>query len=235
MSKATGDSLVSVVVPTYNERENVQRLLDGIRDHMAGRWPYEVIIVDDNSPDGTAEVVRQAAKRDPAVKLLLRPEKLGLGSAVVAGFRIAQGDQLVMMDADMSHRPEDIPRLLEGLAAAEIVVGSRYVPGGRVVGWPFRRRAISRTASAVCRSLVGLSVRDATSGFAAFRREALAPLLPVLSPKGFKLLAEILAKSRQATVLESPIVFVEREQGRSKFASSEVLAFLDLCFELRRG
>ena len=227
MSKATGNTLVSIVVPTYNEGENVARLLDG-------KWPYEVIIVDDSSPDGTAEAVRQAAKRDPAVKLLLRPRKMGLGSAVVAGFRIARGNQWLMMDADLSHRPQDIPSLLKGLEDADIVVGSRYVPGGRIVGWPLHRQLISRFASTVGRLLVGLRVKDATSGFVAFRRGAVATLLPYLSPRGFKLLIEILAKSRRATVSETPIVFVEREQGRSKFAGSEVLAFLGLCLELRR-
>lgn len=234
MSKAIGESLVSIVVPTYNERENVQRLVNGIRAALAGRWPYEIIVVDDNSPDGTAGAVRQAAKRDPAVKLLLRPKELGLGSAVVAGFRVARGNQWVMMDADLSHRPEDLPGLLEGLTDADIVVGSRYVTGGGVAGWPLHRRAVSRTASAVGRLLVGLRVKDATSGFVAYRREAVEPLLPALAPRGFKLLVEILAKARSATVRETPILFVEREQGHSKFNGSEVFAFLSLCLELRR-
>jgi dolichol-phosphate mannosyltransferase len=234
MSNTIGDSLVSIVVPTYNERENVQRLLNGIGAALAGRWPYEVIIVDDNSPDGTAGAVRQASKTDPAVKLILRPKKLGLGSVVVAGFCIARGSRWVMMDADLSHRPQDLPGLLEGLDNADISVGSRYVPGGSVAGWPLHRRAISRTASAIGRLLVGLRVKDVTSGFVAFRRELVAPLLPTLSPRGFKLLLEILAKSRRATVRETPIVFAEREHGRSKFAGSEVLAFLSLCLTLRR-
>ncbi len=229
-----GNVQVSIVVPTYNERGNVESLADGIHRALAGRWSYEVIFVDDNSPDGTAGAVRQAAKKDPAVKLVLRPKKLGLGSAVVAGFRDAKGSRWVMMDADLSHRPEDIPGLLQGLSNADIVVGSRYVPGGGIVGWPLHRRAISRAASAIGRLLVGLRVKDATSGFVAFRREAVEPLLPALAPRGFKLLLEILAKARGATVRETPIVFVEREQGQSKFAGSEVFAFLSLCLELRR-
>lgn len=214
MSKLSGDSRVSIVVPTYNERENVQRLLNGIRAALAGRWPYEVIIVDDNSPGGTAGAVQQAAKTDPAVTLALRPRKLGLGSAVVAGFRVAPGSRWVMMDADVSHRPQDIPGLLDGLHDADIVIGSRYVTGGGVVSWPLHR--------------------GPSAWFVALRREAIEPLLPALAPRGFKLLLEILAKSRGATVREMPILFVERKEGHSKFASSKVFAFLSLCLELRR-
>ena len=224
---------VSIVDPTYNERENVQLLCDGIRNTLDGSWNYEVIFVDDNSPDGTAGVVRQLAERDPAIKLLERPGKLGLGSAVVDGFGMATGDYWVMMDADLSHRPEDLPGLLNTLSEADIVVGSRYTAGGGVMNWPLHRRLVSRGASAVGRFLVGLSVRDATSGFAAFRRQAVEPLLPSLDPKGFKLLLEILAKARGAVVKEMPIIFVDRQYGRSKANLTEVGAFFYLCLELR--
>lgn len=226
---------VSIVVPTYNERENVQLLCDGIRAALDGLWDYEVIFVDDNSPDGTAGVVRQLAERDSAIKLLERPEKLGLGSAVADGFGKAKGDYWVMMDADLSHRPSDLPGLLNTLSEADIVVGSRYTPGGGVIDWPLHRRLASRCASAIGRRLLGLNVRDATSGFAAFRKQAVEDMLPSLNPKGFKLLLEILARSRGAVVREVPILFVDRQHGRSKLSSGEALTFVRLCLELRRG
>ena len=227
------DEKVSIVIPTYNERENIQPLCQGIREALEHRWDYEVIIVDDNSPDGTHEVVRQLAAEDPRIKLVQRPGKLGLGSAVTAGFAIASGDYWVMMDADMSHRPIDLPKLLTALSDADIVVGSRYVHGGGVVNWPLPRRIASRGASALGRLIVGLQVRDLTSGFGAFRRAHMEALLPDLSPKGFKLLLEILAKSGNARVKETPIIFVDRQSGRSKATAGEVLVYLRLCFELR--
>ena len=224
---------VSIVVPTYNERENIPILCEELRKTLASRWTYEIIVVDDNSPDGTGEVVRQLAQVDPAVRLLERPGKLGLGSAVVDGFQMANGDYWVMMDADLSHRPQDLLGLLDGLADADIVVGSRYIDGGGVMNWPLHRRIVSRGASAVGRLMVGLDISDTTSGFGAFRRVALEPILSSLNPKGFKLLLEILAKSRGAVVTEVPITFVDRRYGASKFTTKEVLMFLRLCSELR--
>ena len=224
---------VSIVIPTYNERDNIAPLIEGIRGALEPRWDYEVIIVDDNSPDGTQEVVRQLAAEDPRIKLLQRPGKLGLGSAVAAGFAMARGDYWVMMDADLSHRPEDLPNLLNALSEADIVVGSRYVLGGAVVNWPLYRIIASRGASALGRLIVGLQVRDLTSGFGAFRRGLMEALLPTLDPKGFKLLLEILAKSGDARVKETPITFVDRRHGRSKASAREALVFLRLCFQLR--
>jgi dolichol-phosphate mannosyltransferase len=193
-----------------------------------------MIVVDDNSPDGTAGAVRRLADRYPAVRLLERPHKAGLASAVAAGFSVAKGEYWVMMDADLSHRPDDLPRLLRGLSQFDIVIGSRYVEGGSISGWPFHRKVASRLASAFGRLWLGLSVRDVTSGFVAFRKEAVAPLLPSLEPKGFKLLLEILARARTARVLEVPISFVDRRHGRSKFSGGEVVAFISLCLRLRR-
>ncbi len=225
---------VSIVVPTYNERENIPLVCDGIREALDGLWDYEVIVVDDNSPDGTGEVVRRQATEDPRIRLLQRPGRMGLGSAVLDGFRTASGSRWVIMDADLSHRPDDLPKLLNGLGEADIVIGSRHVEGGQVLNWPLSRRLISRTASALGRLLLGLPVRDVTSGFAAFRRDSVGALLPTLNPRGFKLLIEVLAKARGASVKEVPITFVDRQYGRSKFGPTEVVRFIFLCIELRR-
>lgn len=231
---AIGEKIsVSIVVPTYNERDNIQPLCDGIRRALDGAWDYEVIFVDDGSPDGTGGVVRRIAECDPRIRLIERPGKMGLGSAVVDGFGRAVGQYWAMMDADLSHRPEDLPRLLEGLSAADIVIGSRYIAGGNVRNSPHRRIS-SRLAAVVARLLLGITVRDPTSGFAAFRRDAIIPQLQTLDPKGFKLLLEILARCREARVQEEPIEFKQRRLGRSKFGVAEVLTFFRLCLELRR-
>ena len=229
-----GGPQVSIILPTYNERENIEELVEGIDDSLDGRWTYEIIVVDDNSPDDTAGAVLRLIDRFPTVKLLERPEKSGLASAIAAGFELAQGDSWVMMDADLSHRPDDLPALLEGLARSDISVGSRYISGGRTSGWPVYRKIISRSASAFARLSLGLAIKDATSGFAAFRKETIKPLLPSLEPRGFKLLLEILAKAPGAQVTEVPIVFVGRQRGQSKLAGGDVLAFLRSCLRLRR-
>lgn len=232
MSK--NDAFLSIVVPTYNEAENIQQLLSEINASLQEEWAYEVIVVDDGSPDGTAGVVRRAAATDPSLRLVERPQKLGLGSAVAAGFACAKGDYWLMMDADLSHRPQDLPRMFAALADADIVVGSRYVAGGGTVGWPWRRRFMSRVSGLVARLLVGVPARDATSGFAAFRREVVEPLMPTLRLAGFKLLLELLAAAPHARVTEVPITFVERQRGRSKLGYGEALTYIRLCWHLRR-
>ena len=226
---------VSVVIPTYNERDNISPLHAAITQALGDAWQYELIFVDDNSPDGTAEAIEKLATEDTRVRLLQRPGKLGLGSAVTAGFSSAQGAYWVMMDADLSHQPRYLPALLDALQTADIAVGSRYVEGGGVEAWPVLRRLASRVASQIGRWVVGIPTRDLTSGFAAFRRQALQPLLPYLDPRGFKLLLEVLAKSKGARVTEVPIRFVDRIYGQSKFSSGEVLTYLRLCWRLRRG
>jgi dolichol-phosphate mannosyltransferase len=224
----------SIVVPTYNERPNVGPLLERLRGALNGRYDYEIIFVDDSSPDGTAGLVQQLGKDDPRVRLVQRPGKLGLGSAVVTGFQTARGEHWLLMDADLSHRPEDAPALLGALEDADIAIGSRYVLGGAIENWPLSRRVISRTASWAARRLVGIPVRDLTSGFAAFRAERVLPVLPVIQPRGFKVVLEILAHTRGLRIREVPITFTDRRAGASKFSAGEVVEFGRLCLRLRR-
>ena len=139
-----------------------------------------------------------------------------------------------MMDADLSHRPDDLPELLRGLAQSDIVVGSRHLEGGLILGWPLHRRVTSRLTSAFGRLWLSLSARKVTSGFVTFRKGAIAPLLRSLELNGFRLLFAILARARTARVLEAPIAFVDRRHGRSIFVGREVLAFLSLCLQFRR-
>lgn len=222
--------LLSVIVPTYNERENIRPLYQALSSALSD---FELIFVDDASPDGTAAEVEALAAEDTRVKLVRREAKLGLGSAVLCGLEQCQGETVAMMDADLSHSPADLPRMVAALEGTDVVVGSRYVKGGRVVGWPRRRRWMSYGALVVAHWLLDLPVRDATSGFAVFRRQALESGKGQLSPKGFKLLLEVMARGPHLKVKEVPITFTGRSRGRSKMGLGEGMAFLALVWELR--
>ena len=216
---------VLVIVPTYNERDN----LDQILDRLAAAVPAaDVLVVDDGSPDGTGELADARAARDERVHVLHRESKSGLGGAYVAGFRWGlerDYDALVEMDADGSHAPEQLPDLLAALASADVVLGSRWVPGGSVVDWPRRRELLSRGGNAYARLALGLPVRDATGGFRAYRREVLAALdLGDIASQGYCFQVDLVLRACQAgwQVAEVPIRFVERTAGVSKMDRSIV-------------
>jgi dolichol-phosphate mannosyltransferase len=223
---------ISVIVPTWNERENIGPLLSSLAEALQG-YDYEVVVVDDGSPDGTAEAVRGEALRNGHIKLLERQGRRGLASAVLAGLSIASGQVVVMMDADLSHDPREIPHLLEKLEAGyDVSIGSRYIKGGKTRGWSVLRRVGSRVATLLARLLLRPPVKDPLSGFAAFRREVLENLPTSYSSGGFKLLLEVLATSPGVRVAEVPILFTGRERGSSKMGPREVLEFLRLSLRL---
>ncbi|MFQ5860107.1 MAG: polyprenol monophosphomannose synthase [Dehalococcoidia bacterium] len=223
---------VSVIIPTWNERDNVGPLLRGVAQALEGH-DFDIVVVDDSSPDGTAQVVRELSHQDGRIRLLTREGKLGLASAVLDGMALASGEALVVMDADLSHPPEALPHLLRPLEDSyAVVVGSRYVPGGRIEGWPPLRRLSSRLATLLAKGLLGLAVKDPMSGFAAFRRNVLEQLPTRYSARGFKLLAEVLATTPGLRVAEVPITFTDRTRGRSKFSLGEVGRFGLLCLRL---
>lgn len=232
--KDLSDRTISIVLPTYNERENVTLICERIRLSLEEFWPFEIIVVDDNSPDGTASYVQSIAMENSNVRLIQRPQKLGLGSAIRDGFKLAKGNILVMMDADLSHGPEYLPQLIHSLSKADIAVGSRYVPGGGTVGWTLRRVIASKVANLFGRMVVGIPCRDVTSGFAAFNKSAVESFVQALDPKGFKVLIEILANTRGQTIDEVPYTFVNRHYGKSKFSIGEILTYVGLCWRLRR-
>ena len=212
--------MISVVVPTYNEAATVPQLAARLGGALAGR-DWELVVVDDGSPDGTAEAAAALAPALP-VRVVRRAGKLGLASAVVAGFAAARGDTLVVMDADLSHPPEVVPRLVDALAdGTDLAVGSRYVQGGGTVDWPLRRRIVSRVACLMGNLLV--PVRDATSGFFALRRAVVEGVR--LDPIGFKIGFEVIARGRYGRVVEVPYTFRDREAGRSKFGTREVVNY----------
>lgn len=221
---------VTVVVPTYNERSNLPHLAAAIR--LGG---YRLLIVDDASPDGTGDVAEALAANDAEMTVLHRPEKIGLGPAYADGFDVALSrgaDVVVQMDADFSHSPEDIPRLIEAInSGADLAIGSRYVPGGSTPDWPVGRRLLSRGGNAYARIMLGIPVRDATAGFRAFRADALRRLPyreAEASGYGFQVEMAWRADALGLAVAEVPIVFRDRESGSSKMSGDIVVEAMRL-------
>lgn len=208
-----------VVVPTYNEAENIETVLGRL---LAAVPDTDVLVVDDGSPDGTGDLADKLAADDARVHVLHRNEKAGLGAAYLAGFRwgLDRGyTVLVEMDADGSHQPEQLPRLLAEVARADLVIGARWVPGGSVVNWPRHRELLSRGANTYARLALGIPVHDSTAGFRAFRRETLEGLgLEEVRSQGYCFQIDLTrrAVARGFRVVEVPIMFVERELGQSK-------------------
>ena len=214
-----------VVVPTYDERLNLEPVVARVRSAV----PHaDVLVVDDASPDGTGEIADRLAAEDGQVHVLHRVGKQGLGSAYLAGFGwgLQRGyDVLVEMDADGSHQPEQLPDLLAALGEADLVLGSRWVPGGSVVNWPRSRELLSRGGNTYVRVALGLRLRDATGGFRAFRRETLDKLdLDAVASQGYCFQVDLArrAVSQGLRVVEVPIEFVEREHGVSKMSGAIV-------------
>lgn len=208
-----------MVIPTYNEADNLAGVVARVRSCTP---VVDVLVVDDSSPDGTGALAASIAATDPQVHVLHRPAKQGLGAAYCAGFRWAldAGYELIgEMDADGSHLPEQLPALLAATTDADLVVGSRWVPGGSVVNWPWHRRALSRAGNLYTRLLLGIGVRDATAGFRVFRRETLETVrLDRVQSLGYVFQVELVYRTLAAglRVVEVPIKFVERERGDSK-------------------
>jgi dolichol-phosphate mannosyltransferase len=214
---------VVMVIPTYNEVDNLEWIVGRMRDAQP---TLDLLVVDDGSPDGTGEVADRLAAADSRVTVLHRAEKAGLGAAYLHGFRVAldEGyDVIGEMDADGSHQPEQLHRLLEALRTADLVIGSRYVPGGSVVNWPLSRLVLSRGGNLYVRLLLGISVKDATAGFRLFRREALEKIdLDTVQSTGYVFQTDLAYRAVRAglRVVEVPIEFVERVRGDSKMSGS---------------
>ena len=218
-----------VVIPTYNEAENIEPIVERT---LAATSGTDVLIVDDNSPDGTGDVGDKLAELHDEVHVLHRARKEGFGVAYRAGFgwALAHGyEAVVEMDADGSHQPEDLPRLLDRLDDADIAMGSRWVPGGRVENWPWRRTVLSRSGNLYVRRALGLKLRDATGGFRAFRREALERLnCDGLDSRGYCFQVDLARRAEDAgmSAVEVPIVFRERERGESKMSPAVIMESL---------
>jgi len=215
-----------LILPTYNEAENIEPLVRAVLPQLEStRLDHTVLIVDDGSPDGTGEIADRLADEHEPVRVLHRPRKQGLGRAYLAGFEVAlaEGADLILeMDSDFSHNPADLPRLIAASGAADLVLGSRYVPGGGVLDWGIVRRALSRGGSAYARLLLGVPVRDLTGGFKCFHRRVLETIdLNGVHADGYGFQIELTYRAVQAgfSVTEVPITFRERRVGRSKMTA----------------
>jgi dolichol-phosphate mannosyltransferase len=225
-----------ICLPTYDERENLGPIVEAIH---AVAPAVDVLVIDDDSPDGTGRLADELAARDPRVNVLHRAEKQGLGRAYLAGFAWAleRGYGLVLeMDADFSHDPRYLPALLAASRSADLVLGSRYVAGGGTVNWGLGRRLISRGGSLYARTILGVSVRDLTGGFKCFRREVLEDIdLPTVECSGYAFQIELTwrALRRGFQVVEVPIVFADRRVGRSKMSRRIVLEAIRKVWKMR--
>jgi dolichol-phosphate mannosyltransferase len=227
-----------IVIPTYNERENLPRLLDAVH---AALPTAEVLIVDDNSPDGTGALADAHAAEHPHVHVMHREGKQGLGTAYLAGFRWAlarEYSHIFEMDADFSHPPDRLQALLEATETADFALGSRWVRGGGTEGWPLKRRLLSRGGSLYARTVLGVGVRDLTGGFKCFRRKVLETIdLDGVQTVGYGFQIELTWRALEAgfEVVEIPITFVDRVAGKSKMSGSIVMEALGVVWKLRFG
>jgi dolichol-phosphate mannosyltransferase len=225
-----------VIIPTYNEAENITRLIPSV----LGQAPnIDVLVIDDNSPDGTAGLVRDMIKGDPRIHILDRPKKMGLGTAYVEGFRFAieHGYDFVFeMDADFSHSPKEIPTFLKKIQENDLVLGSRYINGVRVLNWPMRRLLLSYSANVYTRIITGLPVHDATGGFKCFRRAVLEAIdLDKVKSNGYAFQIEMSFKAwkKRFRVAEIPIIFLDRRSGVSKMSRKIVYEAIFMLWTLR--
>ncbi len=232
---------IAIVIPTYNEHENLPVLIASLEDVFGSiNMKSSVVIVDDGSPDGTGMVAEQLGVKYGNISVLHREGKAGLGSAYKDGFRYAfdkfEPSVIVQMDADNSHDPKYIPEMVRVIAMGnDVVVGSRRIEGGTVIGWGYYRRFVSSGANAFARLMCGLDVRDTTSGYRAYNSNCLRRLdLNTIRSDGYAFQIEMLCRLKQlgCRICELPITFVDRTEGKSKLSSAEMFEFLSICIKL---
>ncbi len=227
---------IIVIIPTYNEVENIESLISKVLSVYPG---INVLVVDDNSPDGTASIVKKIMETEPRVHLIQRKGKLGLGTAYIEGFKFALAngfDAIFEMDADFSHNPEDIPRFIETLQDADLVIGSRYLTGVNVINWPLQRLILSYFANLYTRIITGMPVRDATGGFKCFRAEALKQInLDKIKTNGYGFQIEMNFRmwAKGFRIKEIPIIFVDRRNGVSKMNKKIIIEAIFLVWKLK--
>jgi len=233
------EAQVSIIIPTYNESENIIQVLKSIGEHLPKDIATEAIVVDDNSPDGTGKVVEDyindtQTKVGYSVDVIHRKTKSGLSTAILDGIQHSSGETVVVMDSDFSHPPKIIPRLIEEIKISkyDIVIASRYTPGGKVSGWSAKRKLISKTAKGIAKVGLGINESDPMSGFFAFRRKILEGIK--LDAIGYKMLLEILVKTKGAKVKEIPYTFTNRVYGYSKLDTSTMLDYVRSVWRLYR-
>lgn len=225
-----------IIIPTYNELNNIQKLIPALLDMYPD---INVLVVDDNSPDGTAEYVKNYSEKDSRVNLIKRDGKLGLGTAYVAGFKfmLANGyDAVIQMDADFSHDPKEIENFLNSITHYDLVIGSRYIEGVRVINWPIRRLLLSYFANLYTRIITGMPVKDATGGFKCIRKAVLESInLDRIQSNGYSFQIEMnfIAWKKKFKIVEIPITFSDRIRGSSKMSKKIVREAVLMVWKLR--
>jgi dolichol-phosphate mannosyltransferase len=225
-----------VIIPTYNEIHNIQKLLSDLLNMYSG---LDILVVDDNSPDGTSQYVEKVGEKEPRVKIIKREKKMGLGTAYVAGFKYAlqHGYEVAIeMDADYSHDPKELERFLEKINEYDLIIGSRYIHGVRVINWPIRRLLLSYFANLYTRIITGMPVKDGTGGFKCFRRKVLESIdLNAIHSNGYSFQIEMNYKAwkKGFRLLEVPITFTDRVQGTSKMSKKIVREAIVMVWKLR--
>ena len=219
---------VSVITPIYNEKKTLEINVLRIRDALS-EYPHEIIIVDDNSPDGSGEIADNLAEQFTDIKVLHRPTKLGLGTAYKDGFHLTKGDLLVSIDSDLSHDPDYLPELITKSSDYDIVIGSRLIPGGKIVGRGITRDFLSYFTNLVIRKLLKKRIFDWTSGYRVYRRATWEAVMPQVHCDKWDFQFESLYKALKMnrSVAEIPITFYERADGNSKFSTGDALGFID--------
>ena len=236
---STRSRSLSIIIPTYNESQNITKMLGIVSSCLPARTNAEIIVVDDSSPDGTGRMAEDYARKARTngwcdIKVINRKDKKGLSSAILAGIRASIGDSVVVMDSDFSHPPETITKMVDELKKSDcdIVVASRYVKGGSITGWPFKRKLISKGATKIAQQSLGIKIKDPMSGFFAFRRHVIRNIS--FDAIGFKILLEILVKARGAKVMEIPYNFTDRRSGTSKLDKSAIVDYAKSVWNLYR-
>ena len=230
---------ISIIIPTYNESENIIKILHSIGEILPKNIPTQAIVVDDNSPDGTGKIVEDYLKNvkkiaDYTIEIIHRKAKDGLGSAILKGIQQAKGDTIIVMDSDFSHPPQIIPKLIESIKKYQydIAVASRYIKGGKIQGWSLKRKIISKSATLIAKKGLGIDTKDPMSGFFAFKRNIIKELN--IDAIGYKILLEILVKTKNVNIKEIPYTFQDREFGSSKLSSGTIFDYCRSVWKLYR-
>ncbi len=230
--------MIYIIIPTYNEKENLPELIQKISKELEN-YNYKILIVDDNSPDGTGQVAEELKQNYP-VDVLHRDKKLGLGSAYLAGFKIALdngADLIFEMDADFSHDPRDLPKMIKEIKNGnDVVIGSRRVKGGKIVGWNFWRHFCSKGAMFFSRLVLNIKTKDVTAGFRCYKRKVLESIdLDKIKSNGYAFQEEMIYKIEKMNfkIKEIPVIFTDRQKGKSKLNKKDIWEFFVMIFKLR--
>jgi dolichol-phosphate mannosyltransferase len=225
---------LTLIIPTFNESLNIEALLKLVQAALVG-VDHEILVVDDNSPDGTADIARRYAAGHPEVRVIVRTTDRGLSAAVIHGMRLAHGKYVGVMDADLSHDERILPKLLEQARHGhELAVGSRRVPGGGAENWPWYRRLTSDLATRLAKAVLDVRISDPMSGYFVAHRALFERAVPLLNGQGYKILLELYCCGRPERVSEVPFVFRDRKQGYSKLSSAVMRQYLSMVWSLRK-